>query len=800
MRRFATLLSAPAALLAVCLGGCVPGSRAPDTETPPQPGFPVRATIATDHAGVPHITARDQASLFYALGYVEGRDRLWQLQYWRAISEGRSSEFVGNDGLQSDGFFRAMGLVARCDRAWAGLPAESVLRRRARAFTAGLNAYIAEVRAGRRPLPREFRLTGTRPGPWRESTTLQLLFLQGVNLDLSTAAAGRDSWAKANGVAAVRRRWALCADDLQYVTLPSPAAGGAARVARGAAGGRAAAEAAGGDRSDAADGDTGPVARRMAALRLWGPGASNEFAVGGSRTVSGKPLLANDAHLEHLTPSQWYAVALEVPDTLVAAGFTVPGIPLVVSGRNRDAAWGVTALGADVSAVTAESLSADGKSALHAGRWERIREVKLDLSYRLGPFRFPLFWVKARIAPHGVLLSEDRKARRALALDWYPLRDHEFRTGSLEPERATSAQAAVDAFGGIPTPTLNLVAADRAGHLAYRTVGWVPGQQRPRSPLPEPGWEPASEWAAPIPADSMPAGTDPATGYFVNCNNRPAGPEYPYALSDFYMDYRALRVDELLRAAAPLDVRGLQRVQLDVASPQWRRFAPRFLEAVAGEKLSEEAGRARMALAAYDGRPDSMTLAPVIFRTWYAETRGRFGPVSMDGFLDAVLDGRAGPAGPGDSTSGPAFSRLMAGTLERAVKRLHRTLGPLGMNWAWGRAHRAHFEHALEKRDPKLAPPDVWVAGDNQSVNVGTMPLSKLPRVSAGPSMRHISDLAQDSTVLLVIPPGNSGDPASPHFADHLEAWARGRYMPVRLGRLPAHEVESVVELDLPRR
>src|SRR5439155_5619745 len=122
-------------------------------------------------------------------------------------------------------------------------------------------------------------------------------------------------------------------------------------------------------------------------------GASNVFAVGGSRTASGRPILANDTHLSHNAPSQWYAVSLEIPGAFRAAGFMVPGLPVLASGRSAAAAWGVTSLGASVSGVRAESLDVSGRHVLYEGRWEPVRERPLGLSYRLGPLRLPLFWI-----------------------------------------------------------------------------------------------------------------------------------------------------------------------------------------------------------------------------------------------------------------------------------------------------------------------------------------------------------------------------------------------------------------------
>src|SRR5262249_26166591 len=147
---------------------------------------------------------------------------------------------------------------------------------------------------------------------------------------------------------------------------------------------------------------------------------------------------------------------------------------------------------------------------------------------------------------------------------------------SVEPERAATAAGAADAFRDIPTPGLNIVAADARGGLAYRTTGWTPARSAVLPPLPEPGWRAASRGTPPLGPDSMPGTDAPARGYLVNANNRPQGGDVPFALGDYYMNYRAARIDALLARSRGLTADSMAAIQRDALSPQWARFAPRM--------------------------------------------------------------------------------------------------------------------------------------------------------------------------------------------------------------------------------
>ena len=364
---------------------------------------------------------------------------------------------------------------------------------------------------------------------------------------------------------------------------------------------------------------------------------------------------------------------------------------------------------------------------------------------------------------------------------------------SLAPETAVSAADAARQFRDLPTPTLNVVAADMEGRLAYRTCGWVPGYRSSPDPLPLDGTSKTSDFPALIPADSMPGSDSPADGYFVNTNNRPAGASYPFQIGDFFMSYRAQRLARLLGGSRHANVDSMAAFQFDALSPQWVRFAPRMLGRLAGRSLDPESAKAREELRRWSGSPDSQAIAPTIFRAWFYCAARRLEANGYDGYLDALLDDRAGAP---DSLRGEKLAAVLAESFETAVALLHKKFGVISPAWSWGRVHVTHFVSPLEGRAREFRPEPVWVRGDRYSVNVagGWTPAST--EVTTGPSMRQVSDLSQDSSMRVSLPPGNSEDPRSPHFADHLRAWASGRWFELRLGAPAAPDVESRLKLE----
>jgi penicillin amidase len=777
-------------------------------ETTSHLGLSAPVSVAWDTLGVPHIRAASLEDLYCALGYVTAHDRLWQMDLLRRRVLGDASELLGNGALRSDGAVRILGTRAWVEHAALALdhaPSSSV--RAIDAFVRGVNAYLTQMaRTKRRPA--EYRTLHAEPSPWKRSDTIAIILGQGLTLDFDTA---EIEWAASRDAIGVPRRAEMdryeplvryntvegddrVSDTRSSRATSSPGDSGALpshtsqtsdqRVARTShvRGTQISGTSNRGDTPDDLTPGTSPP-------RDEERQASNAWAVAGRLSASGKPLLANDPHLDLTTPPIWYAVHLVVPDTLDAAGVMVPGVPLIISGRNRHAAWGITALEADVVDYTCEMLSPDGRQYLVGSRWESLGTMPLGLRYKAGPLHIPVPGVHRRVTRHGPLLLTDRDGRRGYAVRWAPLELPTLDLTAFGLERARSVNELRARVRHIQSPTLNVIMADDDGHIAYQAVGLLPRRVAPATAGPKPGWLTGAEWKGWLPVDSLPAATDPARGFLVTANNRPSR-RGAYVAGYDLSEYRARRIAELLAShRGPMTLDDMARVQLDVQTPDAREFLDAMLARVCGASHVREGAyadryaRALDVLARWDRRANVESAGQTIFRAWFNQLRHDCPAARRSGLLARMLrdatqyDWWDDPATPERESAEVALARAFT----RACDALDVLLGPDPERWTYGAAHRAHFAHALEQTRAGFRGPSVGVAGDPSSVRHGSSALPGNPDFGHSASWRMLVDLGDPEAMRVILPPGNAGDASSPYARNMLERWVRGEYATLRL-------------------
>ncbi len=742
------------------------------------PGLSAPASVLTDRWGVPHVRAANLPDLYYAWGWVTARDRLWQLAFTRASAQGRAHRWLGNAALQGDGAAQLFRLRERADALWVRDARDPELRMALERFSAGINERLRECREGRAPWPPELVALGERPEPWRPADCELLLLGLGATLDLDLPELGEATLLSRHGLAwfeARRRfesRWVFdtIADSVAGTARPAPARASVPHppVPLAAA---------------IAD-DAARVAARFPARASDGADrASNEMVVGAQRAARGRPLLANDPHLALTTPGAFHVVHLSVPGVLEAAGAAIPGLPAIVSGRSTRCAWGITALSADVIDVYADTVSADGARVRGPAGWTPVVRAPYDLAYRVLGIPLPVFGQERRYTPHGPVLSWDRAHHVALSARWSAMEDSRITMARMVGlERSRDAAEIAARFRTLVTPTINLAAADVDGGAIYQSCGLVPRRARDPGPGVLPG-DGRHEWPGFIAADSMPAWRVPAAGFAVNANNRPVHARSPYAWPRYtFPQDRAARMAERLAGDRSLTAQDMMSVQNDVVSRSAARQVPALLAAVAplAGRLSARECAALDTLRTWDHAMRRSRVAPTLARSWWGAYLRRARLENLPGLALATLTGEAPDTltfrGAHESRGASAVAAL--GT---ALDTLAARLGPDLSRWTWGRAHRAHFAHALagrggERFEPPLTPED----GDGSTVSVGG---SRAPwdfEVSHGPAFRHVVDLADSLTSWIVIPPWNAADGAG-HSADLRERWASHGYVPLRM-------------------
>lgn len=724
--------------------------------------------IVRDEAAVPHILAGSHEDAFFGLGFVHAQERLWQMEFQRRLGSGRLSEILGEATLGTDRFLRTLGLREVAERNLEAMTPRT--RGYLEAYAAGVNAFL-ERRRGLLPL--EFLLLrAPEPEPWTPVDTV--VWSKMMAWDLG------GNWDDE----LLRARLATRLEPEQIADLWPPYPGDAPIVL--------------------------PELRaRLEGVeleRLWAespkplpPGAgSNNWVVSGERTVSGAPLLANDPHLGLQAPSVWFFAHLSAPG-LEVIGATLPGAPSVLLGRTDRIAWGFTNTGPDVQDLFVERLDpADGSRYLVPGGSEPF-EVREETIVVKGGEDVRL---RVRSTRHGPVISDavERAGEVAgeeavLALRWTALDDDDTTLqAGLNVNFARSWEEFERALRGWVAPQQNIVYADVEGNIGYLAPGRVPIRAGGDGWVPAEGWSGEGDWTGWIPFEELPRELNPEDGVIYTANQKVVTDDYPYFLTrDWAEPYRAVRIAQLLGRVPAHTVESFARIQADEASLMAREFLP-LVRAVA--PAGATARRAHAALLAWDGDMAADEAAPLVFSAWYREfvravTEDELGPLFEDAygfrplFVRRVLRERSGWCDDVRTPAEESCAELAGRAFDRAVASLAERHGDDPEAWRWGEAHRAVFDHAVMTNSPLRLLFDLTAAngGDPYTVDAARYAIGNAEhpfRQTTGPSYRAIYDLADLDRSRFMHGPGQSGNPASVHYRDLLEAWAEVDYLPMR--------------------
>jgi penicillin amidase len=723
------------------------------------------AEVQRDARGVPHIHAANDEDLFFAFGYAMAQDRLFQLDYLRRRGSGRLAEVLGPDGAELDLLGRVAGfrsvleldLLARtvgirriAEAEWEKLPGET--RTLLASFSAGINALIEEARD--RP-PIEFDLLDYRPEPW---SPVDCLTIEG---EFRWYLTGRfpvivipELAKRALGDGPLYRAFLHVEEDAESILPPGS-------YAPGRPGSQPAGEAA----CDP-DGATG----------------SNNWVLAGSRTRTGKPLVATDPHIAFDAVSCWYAVHLQ-GGSFNVAGSAYVGMPAVLFGRTEHVAWGCTNnLCSQRDLYQEKTDPAHPGCFLHDGRWEPARELEEVIGVRGGePVRKTI-----RFSRNGPIVDEvlPPAARQTgpVSLRWLGAQEGGWLTALLGMNRAQTAGELREAMRPWHVPTFSVVFADADGRVGFQAAGRIP-IRNVRERGYRPGFDPEHQWRGLVPFEGMPRLADPPRGWVATANNRPAPDDFPYPLSGVWNDgSRGRRIRELIEGQPTLSLAGCAAMQQDALSLRAVRCLTALLGALAGSadpRVQEAAGHLR----SWDGRmePDRVgaTLFEAFFSHWVPSVaRERFDDRTA-GFLAGGANGLASTLLVGDPAGWFATGRrepAILAAMGSALGWLGERLGPDMAGWTWGRVHTLTLRHVLSGRGDLgrlLDHGGVPVSGNMHTVCNTGLGASLESRTGAG--YRHVADLAET-------PPGlwatdaqsQSGHPGSPHYSDQLAGWLKG--------------------------
>ncbi len=731
-------------------------------------GLQDRVEIYRDTWGVPHIFARNEYDVFFAQGYVHAQDRLWQMEFSRRIGAGRLSEVLGEATLPSDRFLRTIGLYRAAQADLEVLPVEIVDA--LQAYADGVNAFI-DTHQGRLPL--EFVLLGFQPEPW--TPTDSLAWGKVMCMDLG------GNWESE----LLRQKLisALGEDKMRELVPPYPDEGPFIIPA----------EAKSYAYLDTALLDDYQQVKALVGIESQHIG-SNNWVVDGTKTATGRPMLANDTHLGIQMPSIWYEIHL-VSDELDVVGFSFPGAPGVIIGHNRHIAWGVTNLGPDVQDLYVEKVNPHNPDQYaFEDAWEdmTIIEEQIKVKGRDEPETLVV-----RLTRHGPIMTPVIKdAEEVLALRWTALEGGQLFRSVLMLDHARNWEEFREALRYWQAPSQNFVYADVEGNIGYQMPGDIPIRAKGEGLVPAPGWTGEYEWSGYIPFEELPFVYNPPTHYVVTANHKVVPDDYPYLISREWAEpSRAQRIIDLLQAKDELSIEDFRDIQADTYSKAAATLTPYILE-LGPEDWRQE--RAFKFLEDWDFHLESSSgaagISEVMLWRMLVNTFGdeleRAGLADeFMGFatslLNIVQDKDNHWFDDVDTKEVETRDEILRRSASETVEFWGRRFGDLPGNkdsqWAWGKVHVAKFEHPMGSVKPlhlifNRGP--VPARGGGDTVDAASYKRGDFSvRVLA--SQRQIIDVGEWRNSRSQHTTGQSGQPFHKHYADMIKPWQAIEHHPM---------------------
>lgn len=754
-------------------------------------GLQAEVTVYRDERGVPHVEAKSLTDVYRAQGYVTAQDRLWQMDMSRRLVSGQLAEILGAGMVKSDRLFRTLSL-RRSAEASLDVYSEETLGY-LESYCAGVNAYLTEaVNSGN--LPPEFLLLGYEPSMWTPLDTVSIgkLLSHSLSQNLGNEAfhyqLGKqlgEAWREEvlpaypeQGPLAMPKGW------WQEATAAGQAMQAGNANANAGAGGEASAK---------------------ELLDLLGVGeatqGSNGWVVSGRLTESGKPLLANDPHIDLQTPSTWCQAHLIVDsetEPLNVIGVTLPGVPGIVLGHNDKIAWGVTNNRADVQDLFVEQRDPEQPARFRwQDGWEEA-ERHLEIIRVKGR---PDVEVEVLTTRHGPIVSEvletptGEPPADALALQWSALLPAADLEAFLAINRAEDWVAFRDALRKYRSPVLNFLFAAQDGTIACRVGGSIPIRAGGDGGHPVPGWTGEYEWTGFIPFEELPETINPDAGYIVSANQKVADASYPYFLTDSWdAPYRAWRIEELLREKETFALEDMVRMQGDQLNGQARRLLPHLLPVLERADLQETERLCIRSLQNWNCVDDRDAGAPLIYHFFWWQLSKRLFEEQMGPFLfrkmvdrvnvtDETLLQAANGMENGWVRAAGGWEAAVTESFQRAVALLRQRFGDQPEVWRWGAFHRFDPQHPIGNQVPqlgKLINPQRGfpIGGSNVTVCLMTFQRETGAVVQAAP-WRMVVDLS-DLSALDLNAPGQSGEHLSPWYDDQSPLFVENRPSPQR--------------------
>ncbi|MBN1181478.1 MAG: penicillin acylase family protein [Bacteroidales bacterium] len=725
-------------------------------------------TVYRDSFAIPHIYALNQHDVYMATGYLLAQDRLWQMDLLRRVTQGRISEIFGKDFADTDWLLRSLNYTAKSQILLDSL--DKPLKLAMEAFAEGVNAYIEE---NSKNLPVEFTVLKYKPEKWEPLHSLNLIGYMAWDL--------KSGWCNLV-LEEIRQK----VDEELFLQLIPIWNDSASVVIPDYM------------KNLSLNGMSGKLQAAIQPLSDLGLevfSASNNWAVSGQKSVTGKPILANDMHLGYNVPGVWYQIHQIVKDSLNVTGVLLPGQPLIIAGHNDSIAWGMTNTYVDNLEFYAESVSElDSNKYRFNGEWKDMKIVEEMIITKEGDTIIK----NIRYTHRGPVMSDIKPSvDYVLSMKWMGSEySNEIRTVYLL-NRAKNWNDFKDAVSTFIAISQNINYADVNGNIGLYCSAGVPVRKRVNGMTFLPGDTDEYDWKGLVPFEKLPHVYNPVCNFVSSANNKTVGNDYPYYIGTWFsLPHRFDRINELLLAKEKFTVTDFIEIQQDNQSKLVGQLIPYFKE-IDRDKLDENEKNALTLILSWDRRLIKSSKATGPFEATYINLvknifEDEMGQKLYDHYLsdasiakfaiDEML--KSGGSRWCDNVTTPEtedFKDMILQSFKEAVAQMIEKLGPDTAEWEWGKIHQITLEHplgsvnALQKAF-KLNRGPYPVPGSYHTICPYSYGFANPYNVIHGASHRHIYDLSDWDNSLTVIPTGNSGIPSSKHYCDQTQYYVSGRY------------------------
>ncbi len=728
-------------------------------------GLTEEVTVLRDSLGIPHVYAKNEKDLYCAVGFVMAQDRLWQMDLLRRVTQGRLSEILGKEQKNTDLLMRALRMQEKSEIILSNAKPEIIIA--LDAFTHGMNQYMENY-----PLPPEFKILGYKPDPWKPVHSINLIGYMSWDL---TSGWGIESLLNQlkNELSAEQIRY-LIPDMKKHETSIFP------------------------DFNYSQvniDKTLLSASKNLENLGIEIFYGSNNWAVTGKKSKTGKPLFANDMHLGLFAPGIWYQMHQNIEGKLNVTGLVLPGQPLIIAGHNDSIAWGMTNVMVDDLDFYAETLNEDSTKYLLDGEWKNLRIKNEIIKTKEGEE----FNEILKFTHRGPIINRFKNsAEIPLSIHWIGNEpSNEIRSLYLL-NRAKNWDDFRDAVKTFKAVSQNIIYADVAGNIGLQTCAGVPMREGSGIEV-YPGETSKFDWTGLVPFEELPFEFNPERGYVSSANNKTAPENYPHYISHWFaIPNRIDRIREMLDEKEKFGIDDFEKMHSDFKSKKAEKMTPEFLIALQTEtNWNVTQTDALELLKNWDFVLSRESQAASVFEILYRKTIENFmkDDVSDENFealkgqrmllenlmLNILPEKTSMWIDDKSTTEIETFNDIVIRSFKETVTDLTSELGTDTKSWNWGKIHTFTINHPLGVINVldkvfSLNKGPFEVSGSFHTVCPYSYSYNNLYKVNHGASHRHIFDVSNWDASKTIIPTGTSGIPASDFYLNQTEMYINNQY------------------------